>query len=146
MKKFANEFKDFIAKGNVVDMAVGVVVGGAFGKIVTSLVEDIIMPPISKLLSGVNVQEMFYALDGNKYATLQEARDAAAPIIAYGNFIQNIINFLIIALVIFIVIKQVAKVRPQEEAPAPTTKVCPYCKSEIPVEAVKCPHCTSDLK
>lgn len=146
MKKFANEFKDFIAKGNVVDMAVGVVVGGAFGKIVTSLVEDIIMPPISKLLSGVNVQEMFYALDGNKYATLQEARDAAAPIIAYGNFIQNIINFLIIALVIFIVIKQVAKVRPQEEAPAPTTKVCPYCKSEIPIEAVKCPHCTSDLK
>lgn len=146
MKKFANEFKDFIAKGNVVDMAVGVVVGGAFGKIVTSLVEDIIMPPISKLLSGVNVQEMFYALDGNKYATLQEARDAAAPIIAYGNFIQNIINFLIIALVIFIVIKQVGKVRPQEEAPAPTTKVCPYCKSEIPVEAVKCPHCTSDLK
>lgn len=146
MKKFANEFKDFIAKGNVVDMAVGVIVGGAFGKIVTSLVEDIIMPPISKLLSGVNVQEMFYALDGNKYATLQEARDAAAPIIAYGNFIQNIINFLIIALVIFIVIKQVAKVRPQEEAPAPTTKVCPYCKSEIPVEAVKCPHCTSDLK
>lgn len=146
MKKFANEFKDFIAKGNVVDMAVGVVVGGAFGKIVTSLVEDIIMPPISKLLSGVNVQEMFYALDGNKYATLQEARDAAAPIIAYGNFIQNIINFLIIALVIFIVIKQVAKVRPQEEGPAPTTKVCPYCKSEIPVEAVKCPHCTSDLK
>lgn len=146
MKKFANEFKDFIAKGNVVDMAFGVIVGGAFGKIVTSLVEDIIMPPISKLLSGVNVQEMFYALDGNKYATLQEARDAAAPIIAYGNFIQNIINFLIIALVIFIVIKQVAKVRPQEEAPAPTTKVCPYCKSEIPVEAVKCPHCTSDLK
>lgn len=146
MKKFANEFKDFIAKGNVVDMAVGVVVGGAFGKIVTSLVEDIIMPPISKLLSGVNVQEMFYALDGNKYATLQEARDAAAPIIAYGNFIQNIINFLIIALVIFIVIKQVAKVRPQDEGPAPTTKVCPYCKSEIPVEAVKCPHCTSDLK
>lgn len=146
MKKFANEFKDFIAKGNVVDMAVGVIVGGAFGKIVTSLVEDIIMPPISKLLSGVNVQEMFYALDGNKYATLQEARDAAAPIIAYGNFIQNIINFLIIALVIFIVIKQVAKVRPQEEAPAPTTKVCPYCKSEIPIEAVKCPHCTSDLK
>ena len=146
MKKFANEFKDFIAKGNVIDMAVGVIVGGAFGKIVTSLVEDIIMPPISKLLSGVNVQEMFYALDGNKYATLQEARDAAAPIIAYGNFIQNIINFLIIALVIFIVIKQVAKVRPQEEAPAPTTKVCPYCKSEIPIEAVKCPHCTSDLK
>ena len=146
MKKFANEFKDFIAKGNVVDMAVGVIVGGAFGKIVTSLVEDIIMPPISKLLSGVNVQEMFYALDGNKCAALQEARDAAAPIIAYGNFIQNIINFLIIALVIFIVIKQVAKVRPQEEAPAPTTKVCPYCKSEIPIEAVKCPHCTSDLK
>lgn len=146
MKKFANEFKDFIAKGNVVDMAVGVIVGGAFGKIVTSLVEDIIMPPISKLLSGVNVQEMFFALDGNKYETLQEARDAAAPIIAYGNFIQNIINFLIIALVIFIVIKQVAKVRPKEEAPAPTTKVCPYCKSEIPVEAVKCPHCTSDLK
>ena len=146
MKKFANEFKDFIAKGNVIDMAVGVIVGGAFGKIVTSLVEDIIMPPISKLLSGVNVQEMFYALDGNKYATLQEARDAAAPIIAYGNFIQNVINFLIIALVIFIAIKQVAKVRPQEEAPAPTTKVCPYCKSEIPIEAVKCPHCTSDLK
>lgn len=146
MKKFANEFKDFIAKGNVVDMAVGVIVGGAFGKIVTSLVEDIIMPPISKLLSGVDIQEMFFSLDGNKYATLQEARDAAAPIIAYGNFIQNIINFLIIALVIFIVIKQVAKVRPQEEAPAPTTKVCPYCKSEIPIEAVKCPHCTSDLK
>lgn len=147
MKKFIEEFKGFIARGNVIDMAVGVIIGGAFGKIVSSLVEDIIMPPISMLLSGVDIQNMFFSLDGKKYASLAEAKEAAAPVFAYGNFLQTVINFLIIAFVIFVVIKQMARFKSKKEVEnsEQASKTCPYCKSQINLEATRCPHCTSEL-
>lgn len=146
---FAKEFKEFVARGNVMDLAVGVIIGGAFGKIVTSLVDDMIMPLIAFITGGRDFSNMFITLDGSKYATLEEAKKAAAPVLGIGSFIGNIINFLIIALVIFIMVRQVNRVRSkfekEEEAVAPTTKVCPYCKSEVPIDATRCPHCTSEL-
>lgn len=146
---FVKEFKEFVARGNVMDLAVGVIIGGAFGKIVTSLVDDMIMPVIAYITGGTDFSNMFVTLDGSKYATLQEAKDAAAPVLGIGSFIGNIINFLIIALVIFIMIKQVNKVRSrfekEEVAADPTTKECPYCKSEVAISATRCPHCTSEL-
>lgn len=150
MKKFMDEFREFIAQGNVIDMAVGVIIGGAFGKIVASLVDDILMPLIGLVLGGVDFTNLFYALDGNDYATVAQAQEAGSGVLSYGIFIQNIIDFLIIALVIFIVIKQFSKLRSRfekEEAQeeAAETKVCPFCKTDIPVDAVRCPHCTSEL-
>lgn len=149
MKKFINEFKEFIARGNVLDLAIGVIIGGAFGKIVSSLVDDIIMPLIGVITGGVDFTQKYIALDGNTYESLAKAKESTA-VFAYGNFIQNIVNFLIIALVIFIIIKNVNKIqslgKKEEVEAAPTTKVCPYCKSEIPIEATRCPHCTSELK
>ncbi|MDO5040545.1 MAG: large conductance mechanosensitive channel protein MscL [Peptoniphilus sp.] len=148
MGKFIDDFKDFIAKGNVLDMAVGVIIGGAFGKIVTSLVEDIIMPIVGMALGNVDFTNIFVAIGGAEYATYEEAKAAGAAI-GIGSFINNVVNFLIIALCIFIFIRQIAKIKDkykeaEEEAPA-TTKVCPYCKSEIDIEATRCPHCTSEL-
>lgn len=148
MKKTLSEFKDFIAQGNVLDMAVGVVIGGAFGKIVTSLVNDILMPLIGLALGGIDLTKMYLALDGKTYANPVEAAESGAPILAYGNFIQNIIDFLIIAFVIFMVIKQIAKVKSRfvhEEVAAPTTKNCPHCFEEIHIDATRCPHCTAEL-
>ena len=149
MKNFIKEFKEFIARGNVLDLAIGVIIGGAFGKIVSSLVDDIIMPLIGVITGGVDFTQKYIALDGNTYESLAKAKENTA-VFAYGNFIQNIVNFLIIALVIFIIIKNVNKIqslgKKEEEAAAPTTKECPYCKSEIPIEATRCPHCTSELK
>lgn len=149
MKNFIKEFKEFIARGNVLDLAIGVIIGGAFGKIVSSLVDDIIMPLIGVITGGVDFTQKYIALDGNTYESLAKAKESTA-VFAYGNFIQNIVNFLIIALVIFIIIKNVNKIqslgKKEEEAAAPTTKECPYCKSEIPIEAIRCPHCTSELK
>ena len=148
MKKTLSEFKDFIAQGNVLDMAVGVIIGGAFGKIVTSLVNDILMPLIGLALGGIDLTKMYVALDGKTYPNPVEAAESGAPILAYGNFIQNIIDFLIIAFVIFMVIKQIAKVKSRfirEEVAAPTTKNCPYCYEEIHIDATRCPHCTAEL-
>lgn len=148
MKKFAKEFKEFIARGNVLDLAIGVIIGGAFGKIVSSLVDDIIMPLIGLATGGVDFTQKYIALDGNTYESLAKAKESTA-VFAYGNFIQNIVDFLIIALVIFIVIKNVNKVQSlgkKEEEVAPTTKVCPFCKSEVSIDATRCPHCTSELK
>ncbi len=149
MKNFIKEFKEFIARGNVLDLAIGVIIGGAFGKIISSLVDDIIMPLIGVITGGVDFTQKYIALDGNTYESLSKAKESTA-VFAYGNFIQNIVNFLIIALVIFIIIKNVNKIqslgKKEEEAAAPTTKECPYCKSEIPIEATRCPHCTSELK
>ena len=149
MKNFIKEFKEFIARGTVLDLAIGVIIGGAFGKIVSSLVDDIIMPLIGVITGGVDFTQKYIALDGNTYESLAKAKESTA-VFAYGNFIQNIVNFLIIALVIFIIIKNVNKIqslgKKEEEAAAPTTKECPYCKSEIPIEATRCPHCTSELK
>lgn len=150
-KGFAAEFKKFIMRGNVIDLAVGVIVGGAFQAIVKSLVDDIVMPVISLITKGLDFSSKFIALDGGSYATLAEAQEAGAAVLTYGNFISAIINFLIMAFVVFCLVKAINTVadrakKKEEEAPAePTTKECPFCKSEIAVEATRCPHCTSQL-
>ena len=140
------EFKEFIMRGNVMDMAVGVIVGGAFGAIVNSLVNDVIMPVISLATGKIDFSNLFVALDGGEYANLAAAQEAGASVFAYGNFIQAVIEFLIIALCIFLVVKGVNKLRRPEPAAAPTTKVCPFCKNEVPIEATRCGFCTSELK
>jgi large conductance mechanosensitive channel len=144
------EFREFISRGNVIDLAVAVVIGAAFGKIVTALVEGIIMPPIGMITGGVDFTSLFYVLDTSKGIppSLAEAKAQGIPVIAYGQFINDIINFLIIAFVIFIAVKQYNRLKSkQEEAPAaaPTTKDCPYCLSTIPLKATRCGHCTSEL-
>lgn len=140
------DFKKFAMRGNVMDMAVGVIIGGAFGKIVTSLVNDIVMPPIGMLIGDADFTNMFISLNGKEYATLEAAKKAGAPVLAYGNFLNVLIDFLILALVIFLMVRQVNKLTP---APAPTPKeeprLCPYCKTEIAKDATRCPHCTSKL-
>jgi large conductance mechanosensitive channel len=142
------EFKAFIMRGNVIDLAVAVIIGGAFGKIVSSLVNDIIMPPVGLLLKGVNFADLFLALNGQAYATLADAQAAGAPVLAYGSFIKNVVDFLIVALVIFLMIKGMNRMKKKPEAaPAePTTKDCPHCFTAIPIKATRCPHCTSELK
>lgn len=151
MKGFFKEFKEFAMRGNVIDLAVGVIIGGAFQKIVSSLVNDIIMPLISLLTKGTDFTNKFIVLGEGEYATVAEATEAGAAILTYGNFISAVIDFLIMAFVIFLFIKLINKIshlgkKKEEEAhAAPTTKVCPFCKSEIAIDAVKCPHCISDL-
>ncbi len=142
-----SEFKEFASRGNVTDMAVGMIIGAAFTSIVTSLVNDIIMPVIGKISGGIDYSSWYIPLDGNTYASLEEAK-AATSVLSYGSFISAIINFLIVAFVLFMVIRTINKLKrpaPAPEAAAPTTKVCPYCKSEIAIEATRCPHCTSEL-
>lgn len=148
MGSFTKEFKDFAVKGNVIDMAVGIIIGGAFGKIVSSLVSDIIMPPIGKLLDGVDFTNLFYTLGDVSYSTLAEATEAGAATIKYGVFINTILDFLLIALSIFFVIRWINKLKKKEEVapePAPTTKECPHCITQIPIKATRCPNCTSQL-
>ena len=137
------EFKEFIAKGNVIDMAVGIIIGAAFGKIVTSFVNEILMPPIGMLMGKVDFAEKFISLNGTAYATLAAAKAAGAPTINYGMFINTIIDFVIVAFAIFLVVKQVNKMRQPAEAPA--VKDCPFCLSSIPEKATKCSHCTSEI-
>ncbi|MBQ2973110.1 MAG: large conductance mechanosensitive channel protein MscL [Clostridia bacterium] len=150
-KGFGAEFKKFIMRGNVIDLAVGVIVGGAFQAIVKSLVDDVVMPVISLATKGIDFANWFVALDGGEYATLEAAQEAGAAVLSYGNFISAIINFLIMAFVVFLLVKGINAVaektkKNEEEVPAePTTKECPYCKSEIAIEATRCPHCTSQL-
>jgi len=144
------DFKEFIMRGNVVDMAVGVIIGGAFGKIVTSLVNDVIMPPIGKLTGGVDFSNLFIDLSGASYATLAEAQKAGAATINYGMFVNTVINFLIVAGAIFLMISQLNRLKARFDKPAPAagplTRECPLCLSVIPLKAVKCAHCASDLK
>ncbi|MFN2269588.1 MAG: large conductance mechanosensitive channel protein MscL [Anaerolineae bacterium] len=140
------EFKTFITRGNVIDLAVGVIIGAAFGKIVTSFVNDILMPPIGLLLGSVNFTNLFITLSGEAYATLEEAQAAGAATINYGVFINTIIDFLIVAFVIFLLIKQVNRMRQPAPPAEPTTKECPYCLSAIPIKATRCPHCTSEIQ
>jgi large conductance mechanosensitive channel len=138
------EFREFIARGNVIDLAVAVIIGAAFGKIVTSLVDGIIMPPIGLLLGRVNFADLFVDLSGQHPASLAEAKTKGLPVIAYGAFLNDVISFLIIAFVIFLIVKAMNK-RKREEVVAPLTKDCPYCLSAIPVAATKCSGCTSAL-
>ncbi len=146
MSKFVDEFKAFIMRGNVIDMAVGVIIGSAFTGIVNSLVNDIVMPAVSLLTGKINFADLFIALDGNTYATLADAQKVSAPVIAYGNFIQLVVQFLLTAFVIFVAIKGINKLQRPKPEPEATTKTCPYCKSEIHLDAVKCPHCASDVE
>jgi len=140
------EFKEFAMRGNVMDLAVGVIIGAAFGKIVSSLVEDVIMPPIGLLLKHVTFSDLFLSLDGKVYETLKAARDAGAPTLNYGIFLNTVINFLIVAFCIFLVVKQINRfaVKPAPAA-APTTKDCPQCAMPIPLAAKRCGHCTALL-
>jgi large conductance mechanosensitive channel len=142
-----DDFKKFIARGNVLDLAVAVIIGAAFGAIVTSLVNDVVMPPIGRVLGQVDFKDLFLPLNGQSYPSLAAAKTAAAPVIAYGQFLNTVINFLIVAFVIFIMIRLVAKLqRKPEPAPAaPTTKDCPFCCTAIPIKATRCPNCTSQL-
>lgn len=144
MSKITKEFKEFIMRGNVMDMAVGVIVGGAFSGIINSLVNDVLMPVISLATGKVDFTNLFIALDGQSYPTLDAAK-ASTSVFAYGSFIQTVIQFLIIAFSIFMVVKGINMLRRPKPEAAPTTKECPYCKSEIHIDAVKCPYCASEL-
>jgi large conductance mechanosensitive channel len=140
------EFKEFAMRGNVVDLAVGVIIGVAFGKIVSSLVEDVIMPPIGLLLGRVNFSDRFISLNGTHYETLLEAKKAAAPTLNYGLFLNTVINFLIVAFVVFLVVHWLNRLTKKPALPAAaTTKDCPQCAMTIPISAKRCGHCTSQL-
>lgn len=151
-KGFISEFKTFIMRGNVIDLAVGVIIGGAFQKIVNSLVNDIIMPVISLLTGGIDFSNWFLVLGEGEFATAAAAKEAGVATLNYGTFLSTALDFLIMAFVIFLIIKGINGVSEKlkkekvEESAAPTTKVCPYCKSEIDIAATKCPHCTSEVE
>ena len=135
------EFKKFAMRGNVVDMAVGIIIGAAFGKIVSSVVSDVLMPPLGLLLGNVNFSSLFITLKGGPFASLQAAQAAGAPTINYGVFINTVIDFIIVAFVIFLLIKAMNKMQRPEPAAAPATKTCPECLSDIPIKATRCAHC-----
>lgn len=139
------EFKEFAMRGNVVDLAIGIIIGGAFGKIVSSFVSDVLMPPIGLLMGGLDFSNWFVALKGGTYNTLAEAKAAGAATLNYGLFLNSVIDFLIVAFAIFLLIKQLNRLK-KEPAPAdPTTKDCPFCCHAIPLKATRCPSCTSEL-
>jgi large conductance mechanosensitive channel len=140
------EFKEFAIKGNMIDLAIAVILGGAFGKIITSLVNDIIMPPLGLLLGNVNFTDLFVSLNGTKYASLADAQAAGAATLNYGLFINTIIDFLIVAFIIFLIVRQINRMKGAPVPAAPTTKDCPYCYTQIPIPATRCPNCTSELK
>jgi large conductance mechanosensitive channel len=139
------EFKEFAMRGNVLDLAIGVIIGAAFGRIVDSAVNDVIMPPVGLLLGQVDFKDLFVNLGGPAYPSLDAAKKAGAPVLAYGQFLNTVINFLIIAFVVFLIVKQVNRFKKPVDA-APSTKECPLCASSIPMKALRCPHCTSDLQ
>jgi large conductance mechanosensitive channel len=139
------DFKAFLTRGNVVDLAVALVLGAAFGAIVNSLVNDILMPPIGLALKGVDFTNLFVSLSGQRYATLAAAKAAGAPTINYGLFVNTIISFVIVAFAMFMIVRHTAPLRPAAPPPAPATRDCPFCLSAIPVRATRCAHCTSAL-
>jgi large conductance mechanosensitive channel len=145
MKKLLADFKAFAVKGSVIDMAIGVIIGAAFGKIVTSLVNDLLMPPLGMVLGKTDFKSLFVAFDGKDYASLDAARQAGAPVLAYGNFLQTIFDFVIVAFVIFMVLKKALPLLMKEKQVAVATKDCPECLSKIPVGAKRCAHCTTAL-
>jgi large conductance mechanosensitive channel len=139
------EFKEFAMKGNVLDLAVGIIMGMAFGKIITSLVNDIIMPPIGLLLGNVDFANLYINLSGGTYASLDEAKKAGAAVIGYGVFLNTVLDFIIVAVVMFLLVRQINRMKKQPAPADPTTKECQYCLSSIPIKATRCPHCTSQL-
>lgn len=148
--KLLDEFKTFAMRGNVLDMAVGVILGAAFGNIITSLVNDVLMPPVGRALGQANFSELFINLTSQPYATIAAAKAAGAPTLNYGMFINTVIDFLIVAFVIFLMVRQFNKLmerrKKPETAAAPATRECPYCLSSVPLKATRCAHCTSELK
>lgn len=140
------EFKEFAMRGNVLDMAVGIIIGAAFGRIVTSLVNDVIMPPIGLLLGRVDFSSLFLNISGTSYPTLAAAKAAGAATINYGTFLNTVIDFVIVAFVIFLIVRQVNRWQKPAPAAAPTTKECPYCHMSIPLQATRCPNCTSEIR
>ena len=140
------EFKEFALKGNMIDLAVGVIIGGTFNSLVTSLVDNIIMPVISIFTGKIDFSNLFLSLDGKEYDTLAQAQKAGAATLNYGTFITGLLNFIIMAFVVFLLVKAMNKLRTHNEVPQEaTTKICPHCKSEIHIDADRCPHCTSKL-
>ncbi|HEY3101467.1 MAG TPA: large conductance mechanosensitive channel protein MscL [Methylomirabilota bacterium] len=139
------DFRAFLIRGNVVDLAVAVVIGAAFGTIVTSFVKDILMPPIGLALGGVNFEDLFVVLSGGSYLSLAAAKAAGAPTLNYGVFINTIINFVFVAFAVFLLVRQIDRLRAQPVPPSPSTKECPQCAMAIPLRAVRCPHCTATL-
>jgi large conductance mechanosensitive channel len=141
------EFKEFIARGNVIDLAVGVIIGAAFGKIVTTLVEGILMPPLGLALGRIDFSSLFYVLDASKGipASLADAKAKGVPVIAYGQFINEVIGFLIVAFAVFLLVKQVNRLKREPPPAPPSTKECAFCASAIPIKATRCPNCTSQL-
>lgn len=140
-----NEFKQFISKGNVLDLAVGIIIGAAFGKIVSSLVSDILMPVIGLFAGKINFSGLFFALDFSSYENLEDAKKAGAPLLMYGNFVQSILDFVIVGFAIFLLVKAANKAQKPATTAAVTTKECPHCLSAIPIKASKCCHCTSSV-
>ena len=143
------EFKTFVMRGNVLDLAVAVIIGGVFGKIISSLVNDILMPPVGLIMGKVDFSSLYLNLSGETHASLAEAQKAGAPVIKYGLFINTVIDFLIVSFVIFFVVRLANRFQRQQAAAAvaaPTTKECPFCLSIIPLKAIRCSHCTSDMK
>lgn len=144
------EFKQFAVKGNVMDMAVGIMIGGAFTTVVKSVVDDLVMPPIGLLTGGIDLSDQFVVLQAGSevpgpYATVAAAREAGAVLITYGNFVNNVVSFLIVAVVLFLAVKWINSLRNPDTPPAPSSKACPYCKSVVHKDATRCPSCTSDL-
>jgi|SRR4029077_14817225 large conductance mechanosensitive channel len=140
------EFKAFAMRGNVLDMAIGIIIGAAFGKIITSLVSDILMPPIGLVVGKVDFSSLFLNISGKSYASLADAKAAGAATINYGMFLNSVMDFLIVAIVIFLLVQQVNRWNKPAPAPAPTTKDCPYCATAIPLKATRCPNCTSEVR
>jgi large conductance mechanosensitive channel len=146
MKKILAEFKEFILRGNVLDMAIGIIIGVAFGKIVTSLVNDVLMPPIGLLMGRVNFKDLYFNLSGTPYTSLEAAQAAGVPTINYGMFLNTVLDFIIVAFIIFLLIRMFNKLKKQGTvAEEPTHKECPYCITKIPLKATRCPSCTSNL-
>jgi large conductance mechanosensitive channel len=140
------EFKEFAMRGNVLDMAIGIVIGAAFGSIVTSFVQDILMPPIGRLVGHVDFSNLFISLNDTHYDTLAAAKAAGAATINYGMFLNTVVNFLIVAFAVFLLVRQVNRLAPKPAPAAPTTRDCPYCLTAVPLMATKCAHCTSELR
>jgi large conductance mechanosensitive channel len=144
------EFKEFAMRGNVMDMAVGIIIGGAFNTIVKSLIDDVLMPPLGLLLNRVNFTDLFINLSGETYASLADAQAAGAATINYGIFINNVLSFIVVTLVMFLLVRQMNEMRRKQEipepSPEPTTKECPYCFTQIAIKATRCPNCTSQLE
>lgn len=140
------EFKEFAMKGNVLDLAVGFIIGAAFGKIVTSLVSDIIMPPVGLILGKVDFSSLFLNISGKSYSSLAEAKAAGAATLNYGIFLNNIVDFLIVAFAVFLLVRMVNRWNKPAPVAAPSTKECPYCASTIPLKATRCPNCTSEIR